>query len=210
MTHIWGPLGWMTLHSISLNYPDDPSKEDKAIVNSFIQNFANCITCPSCRSHFSSMFTLYKQRHPEWANSKFNLFLFIARAHNTVNKRLDKPILYTVESCIEAIKRNSKLNSLAVYRENYINHVIRNWQYQVDGESRIMFMYIKEVQKINNEYWNLRETSIDTIIFPEENVIEFIEDYSGRTQNVFTSGTITIPKNVGFKIRGGKLRLGGM
>jgi hypothetical protein len=49
-----------------------------------------------------------------------------------------------------------------------------------------------------------------TIIFPEENVIEFIEDYSGRTQNVFTSGTITIPKNVGFKIRGGKLRLGGM
>lgn len=209
MTQIWGPLGWMTLHSISLNYPDNPSREDKIILNSFMQNFAGCITCPSCRSHFTMIFTLYKQRHPEWSSSKLNLFLFIARAHNTVNKRLDKPILYTVQSCLEAIKQNSKLVSLPVYRQNYINHVIRNWQREMSGEGRIMLGYIKEVQKINIEYWNLREISIDTLELPEENVVEFIEDHSRRTQSVFSSNILTIPISVGFKLKGGKLKLGG-
>jgi hypothetical protein len=209
MTQIWGPLGWMTLHSISLNYPDNPSMEDRDILETYMRNFTGCITCPSCRSHFSSMFTMYKQRHPEWNSSKFQLFLFIARAHNTVNKRLDKPIIYSVANCLQLIKQNSKLNSLASFRQKYVNHVSRNWQYQMDGESRIMLGMIQTVNKINEQYWNIREVSIDTIVFPEADVTEFIIDANPKNQSPFSSNGITIPKSVGFKFIGGRLRLGG-
>jgi hypothetical protein len=209
MSQIWGPLGWMTLHSISLNYPDNPSLEDRAILDSYMKNFAGCITCPSCRSHFSSMFTFYKQRYPEWNSSKFQLFLFIARAHNTVNKRLDKPIIFTVASCLQTIQDNSKLTSLPVFRHNYIRHVSRNWEQQLGGEGRIMLGMIREVQKINNEYWNIRETSIDTIVFPEADVTEYIIDANPKIYSPFSSKTVVIPRSIGFKFRGGRLMLGG-
>jgi len=208
MSRIWGPLGWMTLHSISLNYPENPSGEDKSILFSFMRSFAESITCPSCRSHFTNMFAMYKSRHPEWANSKFDLFLFIVRAHNTVNKRLDKPIIYTVADCIQTIVQNSKLTPLPVFRQNYINHVIRNYQRELTGEGRIRLGFIREVQKINYEYWNPREFSIADIVFPEANVTEFIEDNSRTVQNVFSSTNIVIPLKVGFRLTGGKLKLG--
>ena len=208
MSRIWGPLGWMTLHSISLNYPETPSSEDKSIVFAYMKSFAASITCPSCRSHFTSMFAMYKSRHPEWANSKFDLFLFVVRAHNTVNKRLDKPIVYTVADCLQTIANNSKNTPLYVFRQNYISHVINNYQREMSGEGRILLGFIREVQKINNEYWNSRECAIADIVFPEENVTEFIEDTSRRVQTPYSSSSVVIPLNVGFRIRGGKLRLG--
>jgi hypothetical protein len=209
MTQIWGPLGWMTLHSISLNYPDEPMQNDKSILDSFMKNFADSITCPSCRSHFQSILKLYKLNHPEWNSSKFQLFLFIARAHNTVNKKLDKPILYTVADCLEKIKLNSKLTPLPLFRKNYINHVIRNWQREFNGEGRIMVGLIKEVEKINDLYWSIREPDINLIVFPEANVVEFIEVNKTQSVGLYSFISASTLNKVGFKITGGKLRLGG-
>ena len=104
MSKYWGPLGWMTLHSISLNYPDNPLIEDKQILLRFMNNFTESITCPSCQSHFKTIFQSYIGLFPDWNASKHNLFIFIARAHNTVNKRLDKPLIRTVSDCLETLE----------------------------------------------------------------------------------------------------------
>jgi hypothetical protein len=211
MTQIWGPLGWMTLHSISLNYPDDPTQSDKSILDSFITNFAECITCPSCRSHFQTILKLYKINHPEWNSSRFQLFLFIARAHNTVNKKLDKPILYTVADCLEKIKSINRITHLSIFRKNYINHVSRNWQREFTAEGRIMVGFIKEVEKINELYWSIREPDINLIVFPEANVVEFIEVNKTAPTGIYSfMSPAVFNKGVGFKITGGRLKLGGM
>jgi len=208
MTALWGPLGWMTLHSISLNYPDSPSEGDKVIVKQYINSFADCISCPSCKSHFIGMFTSYIRQTPSWSNSRADLFLFIARAHNTVNRRLDKPILRSVADCLEAIKTNSANTSLREFRQKYISYLARNWSQYQNADGRFMMTSVRSMEKINSEYWNLREF-VDTNI-PEGDVLQFIEDRSIVRNGIpgFPSIQRGTQINVGFKISGGRLRLG--
>jgi len=209
MTRYWGPLGWMTLHSISLNYPVNPSKEDKQILIRFMNNFTESITCPNCQSHFKTIFQTYIGLFPSWNTSKYDLFVFIARAHNTVNKRLDKPLIRTVAECLEKIKTNSIHTSLTGFRQAYINYLISNWSGELTGEGRLRMGYAKEVQKINYQYWSLRETNINSLTFPETDVLFDIEQRS-----VLAKATMGIPSiykgslpNVGFRFSGGKLKL---
>jgi hypothetical protein len=212
MTRYWGPLGWMTLHSISINYPDIPAVEDKQLLIRFMDNFTESITCPTCQSHFKSIFQTYRSLFPSWNASKFDLFVFIARAHNTVNKRLDKPLIRTVAECLEKIKTNSIHTTLSGFRQTYINYLIGNWSRELTGEGRIKIGHSKELQKINNEYWSLRETNIDSLKFPEADVLFNIEQ---RTMAPSTSNGLpsvyrgSLP-NVGFRFSGGRLKLGNM
>ena len=84
-----------------LLYPENPSTNDKEILRKFLSDFSESITCPHCERHFKVMFENYRRAHPDWADSRFNLFLFIARAHNTVNKRLEKPLKSSVQECLD-------------------------------------------------------------------------------------------------------------
>ena len=212
MTKYWGPLGWMTLHSISLNYPDTPSVEDKQILIRFMDNFTESITCQYCQSHFKTIFQNYKGLFPSWNSSKYDLFVFIARAHNTVNKRLDKPLIRTVAQCLETIKSNTKNTSLSRFRQSYINYLISNWSRELSGEGRLKIGHSKQLQKINNEYWSFREVDIDSLNFPETDVLFDIEQRSvlpkatGELPSIY-KGSLPI---VGFRFSGGKLKLGNM
>jgi len=212
MTKYWGPLGWMTLHSISLNYPDTPSVEDKQILLRFMDNFTESITCQYCQSHFKTIFQTYKGLFPSWNSSKYDLFVFIARAHNTVNKRLDKPLIRTVAQCLETIKSNTKNTSLSGFRQAYINYLISNWSRELSGEGRLKIGHSKQLQKINNEYWSFREVDIDSLNFPETDVLFDIEQRSVLPKA--TGGLPSIYKGslpiVGFRFSGGKLKLGNM
>jgi hypothetical protein len=212
MSKYWGPLGWMTLHSISLNYPDNPLIEDKQILSRFMDKFTESITCPYCQTHFKTIFQSYKGLFPNWNTSKYDLFVFIARAHNTVNKRLDKPLIRTVSECLETIKSNIKNTSLKGFRQSYINYLISNWSKELSGEGRLRIGYSKELQKINNEYWSLREVDLGSLNFPESDILFDIEQKS-----IITKATIAIPSiykgsliNVGFRFSEGKLKLGNM
>ena len=211
MTAIWGPMGWMTLHSISVAYPASPTELDKAILNQFMDKFGECITCNSCKGHFASMFGTYKRMHPEWNQSKKDLFLAICRMHNTVNRRLDKPLQKSVKECLETLRAATKHTSTSTFRQNYINHVIRNWSGFQSGEGMIMVGAARTMAKINTEYWNPRDTSFEDTDFVEDNVLEFVPEQRSRYE--FASGApVILPGNglpsVGFKIRGGRLTLG--
>jgi hypothetical protein len=200
MSKRWGPIGWMTLHSISLNYPIQPSYEDKLILKKFFEKFANTISCPSCQLHFRSMFELYKQHHPEWAESRYDLFLFVARAHNTVNRRLDKPVIQTIEDCLTTIKNNSVHTSLKEFRQKYIDYLVHNWGAYQTGDGRIMMHDVRELQKINNEYWNLRDNE-DVNNFPETDITEAVS-----RQPVMPYFPI-VQRTVGFTLKGGRFLL---
>ena len=96
MSKLWGPLGWMTLHSISLIYPEQPTYTEKNIAARFLDLFGETISCNECKVHFKQIYALYKTLHPDFLNSRQHFALFIFRAHNTVNLRLDKPRPITV------------------------------------------------------------------------------------------------------------------
>jgi hypothetical protein len=174
MTAVWGPMGWMTLHSISICYPENPNDEDKKHVSEFMNAFAATITCVNCREHFSSLFSLYKTNVPSLFDSKHDLFLAICRMHNNVSKRLDKPILRSVDECIQSIKNASSYTSLVEFRVKYINYLFRDWNVWGRGTSyqSVAFNSASKMKQLNESYWDLLPISYDGIL-TDSDVINF-------------------------------------
>ena len=199
MTKLWGPLGWMTLHSVSLIYPEEPTQAEKVIASRFLDLFADTISCNACKVHFKTIMTIYKHLHPDFLNSRQNFAIFVFRAHNTVNKRLDKPIPSTVAACLATLKQATSQTSLAQFRTSYINYLYRNWRGDFSGEGMMIVTAVKELDKINREYWSPREIPIPEL--SEDDVVTPIEKNGSR---ISPSGILSSVK-VGFA--GGKLRL---
>jgi hypothetical protein len=199
MTAIWGPLGWMTLHSVSFNYPDTPSREEKIIASRFLDLFGETISCNECKVHFKTLRALYVKVYPDYLDSKQNFAYFVFRCHNMVNKRKDKPTPSTVSACLDALKNAVSITSFANFRASYIAYLIRNWGRDITGDGRITQGYVKEMIKINNEYWSLRETAIPSL--PETDVLVSLEKSKLR---IAPSGAV-VSTSVGFK--GGRLKL---
>lgn len=207
-TKFWGPLGWMALHSVSAIYPENPTQEERAILESFVEYYRESITCPHCKSHFTGMLNMYRRSHPEWSSSRYHFFLFVCRAHNTVNKRLDKPVIQTLNDCIENLKNATKLNSPAQYRTAYINYLTSNWSREFTGDGAIALGAVKQLRRINDEYFNPRDKGYDNIYFFENgSVTEFIsEDPSRYNVGPNLPNAVNLPNaKIGF--RNGKLRL---
>ena len=209
MTSLWGPLGWMTLHSVSLLYPVNPSQADKQIVKRFVDLLRDTITCPHCQNHFKIIYANYVQAHPEWADSKFDLFLFIARAHNTVNNRLSKPKPNSVQACLDAYKSATQNTSGRGFRTAYINYLLRNYGREMSGEGYMRAAEVRGMQKINEEYWNSKTDESISSFQMDANVLELINESSGTRQFMNSRGTLsevsTKELNIGF--RGGRFRL---
>lgn len=213
-TKFWGPLGWMTLHSISSIYPETPTHEERLLLEKFIDMFRETITCVHCKNHFSGMLNKYKQTHPEWSSSRYDFFLFICRAHNTVNRRLDKPIFPTLQSCIERLQENTKVTSAATYRNAYINYLITNWQREMTSDGFINADIAKRMKKVNEEYFSLRDTNFVDFFLKEGNVLEFIPENASNYNA--GSGIPNIAKiinqqqirpTIGIRLLGGRLKI---
>jgi hypothetical protein len=116
MTAIWGPLGWMTLHSVTTLYPEQPTPTEKQLVSQWLDLFHACITCAHCRDHFGQMLTQMRTLFPGMLNSRADFMKAIFRAHNTVNRRLDKPVYPTVAECLAVYKNNIQSRSSRDYR----------------------------------------------------------------------------------------------
>lgn len=201
MTKLWGPLGWMTLHSVSLIYPERPTPEEKAIAKRFLDLFGESISCIFCKTHFTTMYSIYKSDHPDFLDSRQEFALFVFRAHNTVNKRLDKPRPSSVLQCLRAVRDATQTTSLKQFRDSYLSYLARNWGKEFSSHSLMMRNCVNEMTKINNEYWTPRElTSIPDLI--EADVITPIE----KTNIRFTKYKNPMPVKIGFA--GGRLKLG--
>jgi hypothetical protein len=202
-------MGWMTLHSISVCYPNNPDQNDKAIVRTFLELFRDSITCPTCKQHFTSIFATYTIMHPDWANSKFDLFVMICRLHNTVNKRLDKPSPATVDDAIKTLIAATSVTSPSIFRRNYIQYVINNFSAYHSGEGIIFANSARQMMRINNEYWSTREVAYSSLSFPEANLLELVPE-NPEMYNLRNGMRPFIPsslRNVGFSLRGGRLTL---
>jgi hypothetical protein len=174
MTSYWGPLGWMTLHSASMLYAEQPELAEIQVMRRFIDLFGDTISCHHCKSHFLSMKKRYEAWNPGYLSSRRELMLFVFRAHNTVNKRIDKPILQNVADCLTALKNANSYSDLASVRESYMTYLQRNWgrDFTADGISTRKKAH--ELVRINNEYLNTR--TIDWTYTFEDNVLFLIED----------------------------------
>jgi len=164
MTSIWGPLGWMTLHSVASCYPDSPTAYEITLTQTWLDMFQSTITCPSCREHFATALSGYRRTYPQMLTSRREFLLFTFRVHNSVNRRLNKPIHPTVAACFETLRNNVKTRSAKDYRAAYLNHIRRFWRTMQDASGLTSLKKINEMSKIEVEYTQKRENNFEADI----------------------------------------------
>lgn len=53
LTTVWGPSMWHYLHTMSFNYPVNPTENDKQVYRDFILSLRNVLPCGKCRKNLT-------------------------------------------------------------------------------------------------------------------------------------------------------------
>ena len=207
MTSIWGPLGWMTLHSTACAYPELPTPSEKELMSSWLELFRASITCPSCRDHFTSLLNNYRIHFPGMLNSRQDFVIFTFRAHNAVNRRIHKPLYTSVEECISTLRNIVKIRSAREYRNTYLAHITRHWKVMQDVNGIVVLKKIQEMKRIEAEYVSQRDTNFEVQLRPD--VVVLPHDSLERSNEVQVQRPIFLGKtgSAGFKLTANGFRL---
>jgi hypothetical protein len=89
ITSVWGPPLWHYLHTMSFNYPVNPSAEEKKHYMHFVESLKYVLPCKYCRMNLKNNF---KQLPLKMCNMKnretFSRYIY--NLHELVNKMLHK------------------------------------------------------------------------------------------------------------------------
>lgn len=85
---VWGPPGWTFLHSITLNYPENPTIKEKENYSNFFNLLSEILPCERCKEHYKKNI----KENPINLNSKEELTKWLFDIHNKVNESNGKPI----------------------------------------------------------------------------------------------------------------------
>ncbi|CAD49060.1 FAD-linked sulfhydryl oxidase ERV1 [Plasmodium falciparum NF54] len=83
-----GRASWLILHTISANYPDNPSEYDKIKHTKFFYAFSNLYPCHICKL---DLLHILKKYHLN-CNNKINFSTFIYNLHNMINQEIGKDL----------------------------------------------------------------------------------------------------------------------
>ncbi len=133
--------------------------------------FRDTITCPHCKEHFGEMYANYKRVYPNYLNSRQDFAMFAFRCHNTVNRRLKKPIYESVSACMERLRENVKNRKAQDYRIAYLNHITRFWRTLQDVSGITALKKINEMRRIEGEYFGPKDTNFNVNLQEGEVVV---------------------------------------
>ena len=77
---VWGPGGWLFLHSITMTYPESPTEMDKQFYKNFFLNVGNVLPCKKCKQHYNE--NLKKHNIEEHLNSRDSMVRWMIKMHN--------------------------------------------------------------------------------------------------------------------------------
>ena len=89
LTTVWGPGMWHYLHTMSFNYPANPTPQDKSHYRDFILQLQYVLPCGKCRKNLKRNFAKLPLTHSDMA-SRETFSKYIYRLHELVNDILHK------------------------------------------------------------------------------------------------------------------------
>jgi hypothetical protein len=87
----WGPGLWDFLHTISINYPSNPTHDVKRASFTFLMILRKLLPCSNCRNHYIENTS---NLNPEILDDWYYFSRYIFNLHNKVNLSLSKKIIY--------------------------------------------------------------------------------------------------------------------
>ena len=89
LTTVWGPGLWHYLHTMSFNYPVNPTTQDKKYYKNFIVNLQYTLPCKYCRMNLKNNFKSLPPSTKVFKNRE-TFSKYIYDLHELVNKMLKK------------------------------------------------------------------------------------------------------------------------
>jgi hypothetical protein len=89
LTTVWGPSTWHLLHTMSFNYPVNPTCDDKRNYRDFILNLRNVLPCGKCRENLCKNFRKLPLVMKNM-QSRDTFSRYVYNLHEVVNKMLKK------------------------------------------------------------------------------------------------------------------------
>ena len=89
LTSVWGPAAWHLLHTISFNYPINPTDENKKEYKEFVESLVHVLPCKYCRTNLKNNLKAHpiKSCHMK---SRDSFSRYIYNLHEIINKLLGK------------------------------------------------------------------------------------------------------------------------
>ena len=100
LTSVWGPSLWHYLHTMSFNYPVNPSKQDKICYKKFIYNLKTVLPCKYCRINLKKNLKNMPLKAQHMKN-RFTFSKWVYDLHEHINKMLGKNSGLSYESVRE-------------------------------------------------------------------------------------------------------------
>ena len=142
---VWGDKLWFFIHTIALNFPDNPTYQEIKNYESFFDNLKYIIPCETCRMH-------YNQRQNINPVSKYlidsnTLFKYTVDLHNEVNKSLNKRT-YSYEEVSK------------IYRNHYNKPItdIKNIKNKIFNKTNLSILVIISMSAILIRYYSKKYT----------------------------------------------------
>jgi len=89
LTTIWGPSAWHLLHTMSFNYPVEPTCDDKKHYRDFVLSLQYVLPCGKCRKNLKKNFKKLPLLWKHMENRE-TFSLYVYRLHELINKMLGK------------------------------------------------------------------------------------------------------------------------
>jgi len=89
LTTVWGPPLWHFLHTMSFNYPINPTTEEKKHYMEFIKSLEYILPCKYCRVNFKKNLKTLPLTL-EVMKSRYTFSKYVFELHELINKMLNK------------------------------------------------------------------------------------------------------------------------
>jgi len=89
LTTVWGPGIWLFLHTMSFNYPVEPTEADKEHYRDFVLNLQYVLPCKYCRMNLEKNFKQLPLTMEDM-QSRETFSRYIYELHELINRMLNK------------------------------------------------------------------------------------------------------------------------
>jgi len=89
LTSVWGPSAWHLLHTMSFNYPVEPTQEQKRHYRNFVLNLKNVLPCKYCRMNLKTNLKELPLTM-DCMKNRDTFSRYIYNLHELINRKLNK------------------------------------------------------------------------------------------------------------------------
>lgn len=89
LVSVWGPAKWHFLHTMSFNYPVNPTHEQKTQYRNYMLNLVNILPCKYCRQNLKKNYKAFPLTM-EYMKSRDSFSRYVYKLHERINKNLGK------------------------------------------------------------------------------------------------------------------------